>query len=211
MMKRFLLVLLIGLLGAISTAEARDIKYSGGEQTIYVKPNEPTQISFPSDIEGGFKATPSAITLDKQDNYLIVFASGDLADDGEGIIVHLSDKRTYSLRVLPEAEGRPRDGFVRILDTRAPDSELEAPTVDRPQTGFAPPTIVSGLMREMILVAEFGKKKGIPGYRRSNRYSGEVVLHDGTVKATIEEIFMGPDLWGYVLDVENLLETTQAN
>jgi hypothetical protein len=61
----------------------------------------------------------------------------------------------------------------------------------------------------MVLVAEFGKRKNIPGYRRSNRYTGETVLHDGAVEVKIDEIFMGSDYWGYVLSAENLLDTNQ--
>ena len=37
---------------------------------------------------------------------------------------------------------------------------------------------------------------------------GETVLHDGTINATIDEIFMGGSYWGYILEVENLLDTT---
>jgi hypothetical protein len=65
------------------------------------------------------------------------------------------------------------------------------------------------LVRELILVAEYGKQRNIPGYRRSNKYTGETVMHDGSIEAKIDEIFMGPDYWGYVLNVENLLDTTQ--
>ena len=64
-------------------------------------------------------------------------------------------------------------------------------------------------MREMILVAEFGKQKGITGYRRSNRFSGQTVLDDGAIEARVDEIFMGTDMWGYVLNVENKLGTAQ--
>ena len=34
------------------------------------------------------------------------------------------------------------------------------------------------------------------------------MLHDGTMEAKIKEIFLGSGLWGYVLEVENLLDTT---
>ncbi len=33
-------------------------------------------------------------------------------------------------------------------------------------------------------------------------------MNDGTVEAKIQEIFMGSDLWGYVVEVENLLDTS---
>ncbi len=193
-----------------SPAEARDVRYSGSEQTIYVKPGEPTQVSFPSGIEGGFRRRNSAVKIERQENHLIVFAQPELSPEGEAIIVHLDDKRTYSIRVMPSDDVNVRDDRVKIIDDRVPEIDVEGPTYTESEkpSKFAPPTVVSGLMREMILVAEFGKKKGIPGYRRSNRFSGETVLQDGTIMAKVDEIFMGTDLWGYVIEVENLLDTT---
>ncbi len=202
----------LGIIGlGLKSAEARDINYTGNEQTVYVKPGEPTQITFPGKIEGGFKRKHSSLALERQDNYLIVFAQPQLAPEGEAIIVHLDDKRTYSVRALPASDEHPRDGYVSFNDLREPDGESEDSASNKPNqpTGFAPPTVVSGLMREMILVSEFGKQRSIPGYKRSNRYSGETIMHDGALEAKIDEIFMGTDLWGYVIDVENKLETTQ--
>ena len=210
LIKKIRIALLL-CLALATTAYARDVQYSGGEETIYVKPGEPTQVTFPGKIAGGFKKKSSAVNLERQDNYLIVFAQQNLSLDGEAIIVHLADKRTYSLRVLPATGGMPKDGQVVISDNRAPEVE-EEPSTDPKADGtrtFAPPTAITGLMREMMLVSEFGKKKAIPGYKRSNRFSGEVVLDDGALNAKIDEIFMGTDLWGYVLNVENKLETNQ--
>ncbi len=194
-----------------NSAFARDVQYNGGDEIIYVKPGEPTQITFPGKIAGGYKSKRSGVSLEKQENFLIVFAQQNLSLDGEAIIVHLADKRTYSLRVMPSTGGAPKDAQVTILDNRVPEVDEEMPAdqkSDAPRA-FAPPSAISGLMREMVLVSEFGKKKGIPGYRRSNRYSGETVLDDGAVTAKIDEIFMGTDLWGYVLSVENKLQTNQ--
>jgi hypothetical protein len=198
-----------------SVAYARDISYNGSEQTVYVKPGEPTQITFPGKIEGGFKRKNSTIVLDKQDNYLVIFANGQLPLDGESILVHLQDKRTYSIRIQPATGAGQRDASINVIDPREPEVDTEIPADQRPDglnttnTEYAPPTVVNGLMREIILVSEFGKQKGIPGYRRSNKYSGETVLNDGAVEAKIDEIFMGSNYWAYVLDVENLLGTTQ--
>jgi len=58
------------------------------------------------------------------------------------------------------------------------------------------------------LVAELGKKQ-INGYRVSDAHRGETVLNDGTMLATIDQIFIGPNLWGYVLDTQNLLDSSQ--
>ncbi len=193
-----------------SAVSARELDYSGNEATIYVEPGAPTQISYPGKVAGGYKKKKSNLTIEKQDDALIIFAQPELTDSGEAIIVHLEDKRSYAFRVKPATPLNPRDELITIKDIRDPviDTE-EAETKQNQPRDFAPPSAVSGFMRELILVAEFGKKKGIPGYRRSNRYTDEVVLHDGAIEAKIEEIFMGTDLWGYVVTVKNLLNTTQ--
>jgi len=208
-MKRIMLIACASLLLCVSQAFARDIRYTGNEETIFVRPGEPTQITFPGAVEGGFKPAKSSIALDKQDNFIVVFAKATLPPEGEAIIVHIDDKRSYALRMRPASVDQPRDGQIKIVDTRPPETDDDTEVQTQQRTGFAPPTVISGLMREMVLVAEFGKKRGVPGYRRSNAYSGEVVLHDGAIRATIDEIFMGPNLWGYVLNVENLRGTTQ--
>lgn len=199
----------------VDSALARDLNYGGDEAVVYVKPGEPTQVTFPGKIEGGFKKDKNSnLVLERQDNFLIVFARPQLGIEGESIIVHLDDKRSYALRMTPSTGDSDRDVAVKIVDTREPDTNSEELAAGAPQpieknAEFAPTSTISGLMREMMLVAEFGKAKGIPGYRRSNRYTGETVLHDGTMEAKIDEIFMGTDLWGYVLSIENKVETSQ--
>lgn len=199
------------LTSSVRTAEARDLKYTGDEVSIYLTPGEPTQIVFPGKIEGGFKRKNSAIGLQRNDNYLILFAQPDLTDDGEALLVLLDDKRSYAIRALPSSEERKRDESVKLIDEREDTDVENGPATPElvPRQGFAPPSLPTGLMREMILAAEFGTKRGIRGYKQSNRYSGETVLHDGSLEAKIQEMYMGPDLWGYVLSVENLLDTTQ--
>ncbi len=194
-----------------TTAFARDLTYNGNEVEVYVKPGEATQVEFPSHIEGGYKNKVSSLALEKKENYLIVFARPEISLDGETIIVHLDDKRTYSLRFLPSNEQNPRDGSVKVIDNREPDTEVtgEEPAPEGKKPRYAPSDTVSGLMREMVLAAEFGKQGSIPGFRRSNRFTGEKILDDGAVTASIDEIFMGSDLWGYVVSVENNLNTTQ--
>jgi hypothetical protein len=196
------------LIGVANTAVARDVEYDGREATIYVTPGEPTQITFPNQVTGGFKSQKSNVNLEKQDNYLVLFAKPGLKREGESVIVAIEDKRTYALRVRPSDETLPRDDLVEIHDLRPPmivEEEELIPEQSRKKVRNP----ISKLMRDMIMVAEFGKKKQIAGYRRSNRYSGETVMHDGALEATIEEIFMGSDLWGYVLRVENKLDITQ--
>jgi hypothetical protein len=112
------------------------------------------------------------------------------------------------LNASPE---NPRDNMIRINDERGGlilGSEEEDPKYLDKKYEYAPPSQVSGFTREMILVAEFGKK-GIQGYRISDAYKGQSVLNDGTIQATIDRIFIGQNLWGYVIDVRNLLSTSQ--
>ena len=206
-----LLLSLFNIVFIPNLAFARDISYTGSEEKIYVSPGEPTQITFPGKVSGGFFASKGKVSLKKEGSFIVLFAQPGLAPSGEVVILFLEDERSYSLRVLPAGVEQARDDAVKIIDDRDPEIELEQPKGDvlSKETPFAPPSVVSGLMREMMLVAEFGKKKGIPGYRRSNRYSGEEILNNGAIEAKIDEIFMGADHWGYVLTVTNLLDTTQ--
>lgn len=188
---------------------ARDIEYSNSEVSIYVKPGEPTQVQFPGDLSGGFKKKGSSLSIDQKDTDLIVYATDRLPGDGEAIIVRLKDGRSYSLRVKRAGEGKDRDDVVRVEDGgRSILEEEDGPRQNAPVLSKAPPTHIAGLMREMVLVSEFGKS-AIPGYRETTRYQGQTVLSDGTVEAKIDRIFIGPNLWGYVLDTKNMLDQSQ--
>lgn len=197
---------------APSDAFARDVNYLGKEESVYVTPGEPTQVAFPGKILGGYKRKQSRLSLERQDNYLVLFGRPELPAEGEAIIVILDDHRSYALRVRPSSDANNRDELVTVKDDRELDYEITNTTPATPSeqpVGYAPSSTVSGLMREMILTAEFGRQKGIPGYRRSNKYSGETILQDGALKATIEEMFLGADLWGYVVTVENMVDSNQ--
>lgn len=201
---------IISVLCLVTPAWAREFRYSGEEAEIYVQPGEPTQVNFPEKIVGGYKRKDSTVELQRRDNFVVFFAQPELPSNGEVVILVAEDKRTYSLRLKPASPKNLRDESVQIVDQRRPEgTEEEDEESPRKAQGFAPANHVSGLMREMTLVAEFGKKRGITGYRRSNRYSGEVILHDGSVEAKIDEIFMGSNLWGYVITITNLLDTNQ--
>ncbi len=207
------LITIVSLAFPIS-AYAREIRYQGEEVTVYVKPGEPTQLEFPSMVQGGFRRENSSVLLERQEKYLVVFAQPQIAEEGEVVIVHLDDTRSYSIRLKPAEGENQRDGSIQIIDNRAPpvpDGGDEVDPTEEPKTQgkYAPPSKVAGFMRQLILVAEFGKRKPIPGYRKSNRYSGEVVLHDGAIEATIDEIYIGSNYWGYVISVENKLDTVQ--
>lgn len=205
-----LVALSLALLTNPALSFARDVEYSNQEVIIRVNPGEPTQIQFPGAISGGFKRKNSAVSIDKKDTDLIVFAQEGIPEQGEAFIVRLDDGRSYSLRIQRSSAEFPRDDVIKLLDAR--DSTLpvdeEEPGYKEKKFDYAPPNQVSGLAREMALAVEFGKNS-IAGYRASDRFTGQTVLDDGTLKATVEKIFIGANLWGYVLEVENKLDQSQ--
>lgn len=210
-MKRSILTLTIFCISFIANqAFARDVDYNNQEVIVHVNPGEPTQIQFPGVISGGFKRKNAAISLDKKNADLIIFAQEAILDQGEAIIVRLEDGRSFSLRVQRANAEAPRDDFIKLNDSR--DTNLpkdeEEPAYREKNFEYAPPTAISGLVREMMLSTEFGKNS-VSGYRSSDRYNGQVVLDDGAIKGVVDKIFIGTNLWGYVITAENLLDTTQ--
>jgi hypothetical protein len=203
-----------GLFGGFpnqNSAFARDLEYGGREISVYVQPGEPTQIQFPGVIAGGFKKKMSSLNLDRKGTDLVIFGQDTLNEGGEAIIVRLNNGKSYSIRVHRASPDKPRDDMVRLEDALTSGittSDDKEPAYEEKKFDYAPPNQVSGLMREMVLNAEFGKT-GITGYRISEIHRGETVLSDGTVMAKIDRIFIGPNLWGYVVDTENLLQTSQ--
>ncbi len=204
------IIILLGATCVAGTASARDIEYNNNEFSVYVAPGEPTQIEFPDKISGGFRKKLSSLSLDRKDDDLIVFANEGISEEGEAIIVRLDDGRSYSVRIRLATESDPRDSLVRLYDERSSilsNEEEELPYAERKferSSPHSPP----GLLREMVLASEFGKPK-IPGYKVSERYKGETVMNDGTLQATIDKIFIGPNLWGYVIDASNQLDEGQ--
>ncbi|MCB0318618.1 MAG: hypothetical protein KDD56_07660 [Bdellovibrionales bacterium] len=209
--KKYVFILIASVvLGLPSAALCRDVEYKGGEVSVYIRPGEPTQIQFPEDIQSGYKRKQSALSIDKKGRDLVVFASDTLVNEGEAIIVRLNNGRSYSLRILKSDDQNLRDALVKIADDAnlILSSEEEVGSISNPISEKASAQTVSGLLREMILVAEFGKTN-IQGYRVSNQYKGETVLNDGTIEAKIDKIFMGPKYWGYVMDAANKLGVSQ--
>jgi hypothetical protein len=196
-----------------SNGYARDLEYGGREISVYVRPGEPTQVQFPSTISGGFKKKQSSLNLDRKGTDLVIFGQDSLTEGGEAIIVRLDNGKSYSIRVHRASPEKPRDDMVRVEDSltsgisSGDDDDKQQPSEEK-KFDYAPPNQVSGLMREMVLNAEFGKT-GITGYRVSQIHKGETVLSDGTIVAKIDRIFIGSNLWGYVVDAENLLQTSQ--
>ena len=196
---------------APSPSWARDVAYEDQELTIRVSPGEPTQVRFPGLIADGFKRKLSAISIEKKDSDLIVFANDKIDETGESIIVRLKDGRSFSLRMQKANAESPRDDVIKISDGRGSiidSSEEDEPAYKEKRFDYAPPTQVSGLMRELVLAAEFGKNS-IPGYQIADQYKGESVINDGAIQGTIDRIFIGTNLWGYVIDAKNLLDQTQ--
>lgn len=193
------------------TTFAKDLKYEGGEVIINVTPLEPSQIEFPGTVSGGFIKSKSNIKLDRKGEDLIIFAKESLKGDGEVIIVRLEDGRSYPIRIKAVKDASKRDVIVRIEDDRGDiilSEEEEEPAYKEKSFPYAPANKVSGLMREMMLVAELGKKN-VQGYRVSDKYRGKVVMDDGNMVATIDQIFLGSTFWGYVIKTENKLNISQ--
>lgn len=199
------------LVATSAEVAAREVRYDGGELPVYVTPGEPTQIEFQKTISGGFKRKNAAVQLQRHSKSLIVFAEPQIAFEGEAILVFLADGQSYALRILPAAEDHPRDWFVKVTDERESYLSGEASSADPrvAMQGFPSPATVPGLMRELVLRAEFGKQQKIEGYRALLRHVGEVVLDDGTLSVKVEDIVVGPQYWGYILIAENLLESGQ--
>lgn len=204
---------LLAFFSITGEAFSRDVMYKDSEVDVFVTPGEPTQIQFPSKVLGGFKKKLSAISLDKKGNDLVIFSTEKISDSGESMIVRLDDGRSYTIRVRKSNGMDNKDTLIRIIDKSqsiitSSGEELDNDANKGMTSGFAPATKVSGLMREMVLASEFGKG-AINGYRATDKYRGETVINDGSIHATIDTIFIGTNLWGYVLDVKNLLDVSQ--
>lgn len=192
-------------------AFARDVDYTNSEMAVFVTPGEPTQIQFPGEVAGGVKRKASSLSLQYTKSDLVLFANDAISDQGEAIIVRLKDGRSFSVRVRRASDEHGRDDVVKVNDREGAFSasdETEEPLYKERKFDYAPATQVSGLVREMVLAAEFGKKT-ISGYRPSDRFQGETILNDGTIRATIERIFIGSNLWGYVIEAQNLMDQSQ--
>jgi len=209
-----LLVIQVVIAAAHPTlAYARDVEYSSGsgEIPVFVNVGEPTEIIFEGGrIKNGFKNRSAGIDLDRKDSSLIIFGKENMNENGEALLVRLDNGTSYPLRVRKANSDNPRDAQVVVGDGKGAmgAEEEEAPPFAERSFEYAPPSKVSGLMREMALVAEFGKVS-IPGYQVSDKFNGQTVVSDGAVIAKIDRIFVGPNLWGYVLDASNLLDQSQ--
>ena len=205
---------LLAITAMVNPACARDVQYQqgSGEIDVFVTPGEPTEIVFEgSRIKDGFKNSNAAVALENKGNALIVFGKQNMPPEGVALLVRLEDSRSYPIRVRVSSQENPRDATILIEDGKGAfgAEEEESPQEYKERNyDYAPPSKVSGLMREMVLVAEFGKK-AIPGYTASERYKGQTVVSDGSILAKIDRIFIGPNLWGYVLDTTNLLDQSQ--
>jgi hypothetical protein len=190
---------------------ARDVGYEGQEVSVYVDPNEPTQVNFPGEIAGGYMKTDGSVQLERQGSDLILFSKPTLQEEGEAIIVRLKDNRSFSVRVRPSSDSNARDSHVKVEDLSSPlfdAEETNSEIYEEKEFGKAPANVISGFMKELVLHAEFVKPQ-IRGYRVNEQYRGQTAFHDGTLHATIDKIFIGARYWGYVLDAENLVDTAQ--
>ncbi|MCS6961308.1 MAG: type-F conjugative transfer system secretin TraK [Deltaproteobacteria bacterium] len=189
---------------------ARELEYSSGEIEIYVLPGEATQVQFPDDVLGGYKKQGSLISVDKVGTDLIIFAQDKIVPEGEVILVRTKDNRSYSLRIKPAPDAKSRDDIVIVKDQRprtALSDEDELPKYRDRQFIYPSQYQVAGLMREMVLATEFGKP-AIPGYKVSDAGAGSVVVNNGQLHAKLVKMYLGPQLWGYVLEAENVTDET---
>lgn len=201
------------LLGSTEASFARDVLYQAGDPEIdvFVNIGEPTEINFEGgQIKDGFKNSNAGVAIENKGNALIVFGKSNLENEGAALLVRLEDGRSYPIRIMKASPENPRDATILIEDGKGPmgAEEEAAPPFKERNYDYAPASKVSGLMREMVLCAEFGKS-AIPGYTESERFKGQTVVSDGAVLAKIDKIFIGPNLWGYVLDTTNLLDQSQ--
>jgi hypothetical protein len=193
---------------SLSLLFARDVEYSEGEIKVFINPGEPTELRFPGNISVGYKRHGSPLSVDKQGGTLILFAQQKVPSEGEVLLVRLSDERSYSVRVLNAASADQRDSIVVIKDGRRPivsDDEEALPQYRDRRFVYPSQYQVAGLIRELVLVTEFGKQS-IPGYRVSEAGKGSVVVNNGAVQARLLKMYLGPQLWGYVLEAENVTD-----
>lgn len=201
------------LASSLSAAYARDVEYSSGsgEISVFVNVGEPTEITFEGGtIKDGFKNSNAGLALDRKGRSLVIFGKENMNPNGEALLVRLENGTSYPLRIRKASTDNPRDAQVIVGDGKGAlgAEEEEAPAYQDRSYEYAPPSKVSGLMREMALVAEFGKAS-IAGYQISDKFKGQTVVSDGAIVAKIDKIFVGPNLWGYVLDTANMLDQSQ--
>jgi TraK protein len=193
------------------SSAARELDYKSGEEVpVFVSVGEPSVIEFPGVVSGGYKNSNAGLAIEKKEGSLIIFGKENMSEKGEVVLVRMQDGRTFPLRVYRADDNNPRDPKVTINDEKGAFGleETGPKPFEERAFNYAPPSKVSGLMREMVLVAEFGKTT-ITGYTISEKFKGQTVVSDGTILAKIDKILIGPNLWGYVLDTTNLLDQGQ--
>jgi hypothetical protein len=114
---RFATIVLIGL-ACIGEAVARDINYSEGEIVVYLIPNKPTKVTFPSKIISGntWGEGRKFFILDRRGNSLVLNIHPQFPKEGANAIIHLDDKRTYTIRAILADDRHIGDRFVNIID-----------------------------------------------------------------------------------------------
>lgn len=117
---RFAAIAIIGS-AFIGQAVARDINYSGSEIIVYVIPNEPSQVTFPSNIISRYYSRGSSFpkcAIEVQGNFLVIFAPPELPPEGQAKRIVLDNQRIYTLRFILADDKHVRDEFVKIIDKR---------------------------------------------------------------------------------------------
>lgn len=86
----------------------------------------------------------------------------------------------------------------------SPSKQAVVPPIKHvPNTKRSP---AASLIRQLVLISEFGVSKKIPGHRTISRYMGETVIDNGSLVAKVHQMIAGRQLLGYVFAVTNMLD-----
>ena len=84
-----------------------EIIRSFDQPSVYAAAGEPLLVQFPDKILGGFKRKSSGLSIERKEDFLVLFAQKDLDPAGEALLVQTEDLTFYSFRVmLASAEHR---------------------------------------------------------------------------------------------------------
>ena len=101
-----------------------EVKRYAHEISVQLAPGEPTTVTFPSEVKGGWKRKDSALSIARGGAMMVVFGFSDLSEDGEGVLVELTDGRLYTLRFKKAAKLSDRDTLVKIQDQDQADAQV---------------------------------------------------------------------------------------
>ena len=106
----------MGTLVAVDLAKSQPVSIvrSPLDLRIKVVAGSPTVVIFPAKITGGFKQKHSALSLERQDSKLIMFAQPEIRLAGERLVVVLDSGAIITLEVTPAADASQGDIIVKV-------------------------------------------------------------------------------------------------